>query len=211
MSDKNKNLEDILTVSQRNVETLFDTLKGKESRELNRLEKSLEYWSIGKGREMLDYISERYNLGLGNKEDLEVCLSDNLRFNVADVCIGYSSCGFERDAKGDLFYNLTDADSPDRAEGDSYSFVISEFDPETSTGTSYRSLANLLTLIVDEGLTASEFNNKMNEHVITILGGKYPPDQGTAKKEYVRLLEKLDYKFDAENFNINDLNNSNDF
>ena len=110
MSDKNKNLEDILTVSQRNVETLFDTLKGKESRELNMLEKSLEYWSIGKGREMLDYISERCHLGIGKSEDLEVNLKENLRFGVDQIKISYSSCGFVKEAKGDLDFILTDAE-----------------------------------------------------------------------------------------------------
>ena len=197
MSSKKKKLEDYLNDSQSDVELLFDNLKRKEGRDLSTLEKSLEYWSIGKGREMLDYISERCHLGIGKSEDLEVNLKENLRFGVDQIKISYSSCGFVKEAKGDLDFILTDAE---RKVGDKPdSFFVTEYDPETGTCTSYRALPKLLTLIIDEGLTPSEFNDKLNSHVINILGGEYPLNINKGKEIYgvnvikLGLSESLNY------------------
>jgi hypothetical protein len=188
MSSEKKTLEDYLTLSQSAVETLFDTLKSREGREISTLEKSLEYWSLGKGSEMLDYLYERCRLGIGKKEDLEVHLSDNLRFNIEQRGISYSICGFEKEAKGDINFMLTDEkDAPSE-------FVVTAYDPETETFTTYEALANLLTLIIDEGVKSSELNDKLNNHVINILGGEYPINLNPDKEKLItRLSEPLDY------------------
>lgn len=187
MSSERKTLEDYLTLSQSAVETLFDTLKSREGRELSTIEKSLEYWSLEKGREMLDYISERCRLGIGKKEDLEVHLSENLRFNIEQIGISYSICGFEKEAEGDLNFMLTDEQD---APGE---FVVTSYDPNYETFTD-GALANLLTLIMDEGIKSSEFNDKLNNHVINILGGEYPINITPDKEKLItRLSEPLDY------------------
>jgi len=78
-------------------------------------------------------------------------------------------------------------------------FFVTEYDPETDTCTPYRALPKLLNLIIDEGLTSSEFNDKLNSHVINILGGEYPLNINKGKEIYgvnvikLGLSESLNY------------------
>ena len=131
--------------------------------------------------------SKRTSGGIGKKEDLEVHLSENLRFNIEQIGISYSICGFEKEAEGDLNFMLTDEQD---APGE---FVVTSYDPNYETFTD-GALANLLTLIMDEGIKSSEFNDKLNNHVINILGGEYPINITPDKEKLItRLSEPLDY------------------
>ena len=159
----------IIDFNLSDLESRMSSRLDEEEAVYQGIERSLEYWAVGKGREAIDRLYRDCEKGRKSAKELRVELSDNLVFDMYHIGMLYSPDGtFSKSepSNNDLSFLLNNVVVNSGVEEIGRNFEVSEYSPATfiwGEGPMYEN--KLINLLFEEGLTGEDIYNKVADHI----------------------------------------------